>query len=276
MVDRFLQLRRPDRLLRSHARPEPAASVSGRAHSERKHSKFAASASERWMNCPGSVELSEGKPDRPSKWAEEGTHAHEVLESILSAALNLWPDEAHKKCSKEMYDHGKRAAQFILTLHERTPDSDVLVETRIYLDFIHDEMFGTFDGAVIDYFGTLHVFDYKYGAGTAVSAKFNLQMVFYAIGLAYRHHWNFKRIRMWIIQPRIKGYDGPTFWEISVRELQSYVPVFRAGVENVLKYPDRFKEGPWCHWCKGKAECPLKLKAKQEAANMVFRMPVAR
>src|SRR5665213_1028404 len=186
-------------------------------HGERAHSKFSASGADRWFNCPGSVELSEGQPDKSSPWAIEGTEAHEVLEKIMLQELRSYPADMHEdeeerhflqKVPKEMYQHAVNAARFILDLGRKL-DAEVLVETRIYLDFIHPEMFGTFDGGVIDYFGTLHVFDYKYGAGHAVSPKENLQMIFYAIGLAAQHHWNFKRVRLWIIQPRIKGYDGP-------------------------------------------------------------------
>ena len=131
-------------------------------------------------------------------------------------------------------------------------------------------MFGTFDGAVVDLFGTLHVFDYKYGAGVPVSVRENLQMIFYGIGLAHRYHWNFKRVRLWIIQPRIKGYDGPTFWEVPTSILKCWVPTFRKAVERVIAEPDTFVEGDHCRWCKARSICPLKREAKLEAAKSVF------
>jgi len=165
------------------------------------------------------------------------------------------------------------AAEFILDLYRKHPGSEVLVEDRIYLDFIHPEMFGTFDSAIVDYFGTLHVFDFKYGAGHPVSVQENLQMIFYGIGVAHKYQWNFKRIRLWIIQPRIKGYDGPVFWEVPTMVMKSYVDVFRNAVDNVLASRGRdedFQEGPWCHWCKAKSKCPLKEAAKLEKAKSVF------
>lgn len=245
------------------------------AHSERKHSKFSASGSERWFNCPGSVELSEGIPDRDTVWSIEGTKAHEVLEQILRAAIAVGGTKVghakwDKRIPREMQMHGINAANFILGLHARTPRSEILVETRIRLSFIHPLMFGTFDGAVIDHFGTLHVFDYKYGAGYAVSPVRNLQMIFYGIGLAAKYHWNFKRVRLWIIQPRIKGYDGPVFWELGIFELKSYVKQFENAVRRVERYPDKFVEGPWCHWCKAKTKCPIKQEARLAKANSVF------
>jgi Protein of unknown function (DUF2800) len=265
-------------LIRQGARSSPAFKERKKTgHSERKHSKFSASGAERWFNCPGSVELSEGLPDKDNQWSIEGTIAHEVLEALLRLRLGgndgadlseLTPVLEGKP--QEMLDHCDRTAAFIEGLHAETPGSDCQVETRLDLPFIDPEMFGTFDGAVIDYFGTLHVFDFKYGAGVPVSPVKNLQMVFYGLALAYRHHWNFKRVRLWIIQPRIKGYDGPTFWELSITELKAYIPKFKAAVKRVKENPTEYREGSWCHWCKAKAICPLKREAKAGKAAQIF------
>lgn len=246
------------------------------AHSERKHSKYSASGSERWEACPGSVKLSEGQPDKDSPWAIEGTKAHEILEQIMIASVSAG---AHRvfypkfsgKVDRDMIVHGTHAANLILGEWGRHPGSDILVETRIILDWIHPEMFGTFDGAVVDPFGTLNVYDFKYGQGHAVSASENMQMAFYAIGLAHKYNWNFKRIRMWIIQPRIRGYDGPTFWEVPTMELKTkWVDRLRRAVDRVETEPDKYVEGGHCHWCKAKRVCPLKIGAKFEKAKSIF------
>jgi hypothetical protein len=251
----------------------------GTHHQERKHSKFSASGAERWFNCSGSVALSEGMPDKDSIWSKEGTTAHELLEEILSIAIELKLRKVghintDKKHSMEMRRHCLNAANFVLEKHWHMRHyADLLIEDRVYLDFIHPEMFGTYDIAIVEHFGTLHVFDYKYGAGHPVNPKENLQMIFYGIGLAHKFHWNFSRVRLWINQPRIRGYDGPVFWELTLDELKAYVPKFEAAVERVEKYPDKYAEGSWCHWCKAKSKCPLKLKGKLETAKSVF-LPV--
>lgn len=260
--DPFLSLSRPNRA--------PAVKT-GQGHAIRAHSKFSASGAERWFNCPGSVELSEGLPDKSSPWAEEGTKAHEVLEKVMLKRLDrITTLGIQGQIPNEMFRHAHHACDFIFGVWAPVPDSEVLVETRIYLDFIHPEMFGTFDGAVIDHFGTLHVFDYKYGAGHAVSPKENLQMIFYGIGLANKFQWNFKNIRLWIIQPRIKGYDGPLFWDLPIQEARDWVWKFEDAVARVENQPDRFVEGSWCHWCKAKSVCPLKRGAKLEKAQTIF------
>lgn len=235
----------------------------------RAHSKFSASGAERWFECSASVEASEGQPDKTSVWAEEGTLAHKVLEDALNGQMPLVGARPEGRVTFEMKQHVLNAAAFILNL-ARKLDAEFLVETRIYLPFIHPEMFGTFDGAVIDHFGTLHVFDFKYGAGHAVRPQENLQMIFYGLGLAHKYHWNFKNVRLWIIQPRIKGYDGPTYWDVDIEVLRGYVQTFREAVQRVEKNPE-FKEGQWCHWCKAKSVCPLKQAAKFDKAVEIFK-----
>lgn len=242
---------------------------------QRAHSKFSASGAIRWMSCPGSVELSEAIPDKSSIWAEEGTKAHEVFERFLLELIST-PQIRLPKPSGEMFVHGSNAATFVMELKQKQhPDAEVFVEDRIYLDFIHPEMFGTFDAVIVDHWGTLHVFDYKYGAGHAVSPTNNLQMIFYGLGLAHKYHWNFKNVRLWIIQPRIKGYDGPLFWDISLVDLKKYTETFKKAVDRVLKANGRqgdFKEGSWCHWCKAKSKCPLKEKNKLDEAKSLFTL----
>lgn len=250
-------------------------------HGVRKHSKFSASGADRWTQCPGSVHLSEGLPDKSSVWSLEGTTAHEVLEQVLEHAVEEGISTVSRlgtefdwkwqgPPNREMILHAANAAEFLLRLRDKTVDSEFLVETRIHLDFIHPEMFGTFDSAVVEHFGTLHVFDYKYGAGHAVSPKQNLQMIFYGIGLAHKYGWNFKRVRLWVIQPRIKGYDGPMYWEIPMLELKTYVDFFKKAVDRVEVFPDEFKEGSWCRWCKAVSRCPLKRKVRISDAQKTF------
>jgi len=249
----------------------------GRQIIEKAHSKFSASGAERWFNCPGSVELSQGISSYSSPYAEEGTKAHAVLEKLLRHAIdcgfseiNFTPQNTLDSEDTIMGLYAEQTVNFLLKLYFNNPYSELLIETRIYLDFIHPEMFGTFDGAIIDYFGTLHVFDYKYGKGHVVSPKDNLQMLFYGIGLAYKYHWNFKKVRLWIIQPRIKGYDGPIYWEQSIFELKSKVRDFEKAVERVLKNPSLYIEGSWCHWCAAKSICPKKETKKLEKAKDIW------
>ena len=249
-------------------------------HSVRAHSKFSASGSERWISCPGSVELSEGLPDKSSPWAKEGTDGHEALEAYTLIELSgndgaVLQEQSPRLSGKprEMLQYAAEASTFLTRLYRNNPHSDILVETRIHLDFIHPDMFGTFDACIADHFGTLHIFDYKYGIH-AVSPVENLQLIFYGLGMAHQFKWNFKRVRLWIIQPRVRGYDGPTYWDIPISELKRYVDFFRTAVRRVEEEPDTFVEGNWCHFCKAKSICPLKAETKLEEAKQLWSIGV--
>src|ERR1700691_5882752 len=153
---------------------------SAQDHGSRKHSRYSASGAERYFECPGSVSLSEGLPDTSNKYSREGTLAHEVLEAILRNEFYGQPTFFLMGLDSKMRSHCQSAASFISDLWRIIPQSTALVETRISLAFIHPEAFGTFDAAIVDYWGTLHVFDFKYGkspVSPGTAARPNLQMV---------------------------------------------------------------------------------------------------
>src|SRR3954449_5633680 len=54
-------------------------------HSTRSHSALSASGASRWINCPGSVRMTSGLPGVESKYASEGTGAHELAQAALLA-----------------------------------------------------------------------------------------------------------------------------------------------------------------------------------------------
>jgi len=239
--------------------------VNSQSHKDRKHSKFSASAFRRIRNCSGSVALSEGVPNKDNRFSIEGTKAHEVLEKIVRARLKDEPALFERDVPDEMIDHAKHASRHIFKTLNEQEGSELMVEERVYLDFIHQEAFGTLDYGILDHFGTLNILDYKYGV-SLVSPKENEQFIFYALAVAHRYQWNFKRVRMWTLQPRVKGFDGFVFWEISMKQLMDYIPLFEAIIERAEMYPHEFTEGDHCHWCPAKGKCPLKQESK--AANM--------
>lgn len=250
------------------------------AHKERDHSDWSASGAEIWTNCDGSVAAAEkarakGVKDKASSASTDGTLAHEKLEKLLSwLLLNLnspvledymW-DVIGMNTSQEMAEHVKNSANFIMARVARLKKFILIIEKKVFLSFIHPGMFGTPDAALINLGVSLEIFDFKYGFKTVSPVK-NLQLIYYAVALAKQYNWNFKKVRLWIIQPRSAGYDGPAFYDLSIGELKTYVKFFEDAVDRTLDHPDRFKEGAWCWFCKGKTECPL--KTTKRTANII-------
>lgn len=250
-------------------------------HSDRAHSKFSASGSERWLNCAASVEIEESSPPSPdTPWSKEGTHAHEGHEALLTYILNrdsfdaqtAWEDWKLSALF-EMIAFVKQSVTLALKLYRKAgPNAEIQVEKRIYNTDIHEEMFGTGDVAIIQLYKNLDVFDFKYGQGHIVSPKDNTQLVQYALGLAAEFNWNFQTVTMHISQPRA-GKNWHKHWKIDCEELRTYWrPLFVRGVARVVRGGNKPQPGAHCYWCRGAKfkTCPVKKELVNEKVQSVF------
>lgn len=229
----------------------------------RAHSKFSASGSERWLNCAASVALEEKAPPSPdTPWSKEGTLAHECLEQLLTGGeTDYFPKQMFKYCEK--------ARDWIKT-EARKLRAPLLIEKRVYNNEIHPEMFGTCDAIIPQYMGTLHIIDFKYGAGHLVSPIKNTQMIQYALAVAEAYDWKFERVKMTIIQPRA-GNKFSESWEISITELKNqWLPLWKKGVARVERGDAKPFPGSWCHWCRAKTTCPAKNESRVNAIEQKF------
>jgi hypothetical protein len=242
------------------------------------HSKHSASNFEANTLCPGRPVMCKGLPDRSSKYAEEGTKAHSLLEQALLGELPLTADA-------DMAGHVKTALDAI---HEIVGDGLILPEQRVnyasYLGVPSDDAWGTSD--VIGVRGDeLIVIDFKYGMGVEVSAEANPQMMLYGLGALNSMNDTlgpFERVRMVILQPRIKS--APSEWTITVEELEAWCRGEAARSVQEQLGAERLFEGSsmsadeWqrvylrpneksCKFCKAKATCPA-LRA--EVSQVVF------
>lgn len=230
-----------------------------KASEPKAHAKLSASGSDRWLNCPGSVALSENAPaQEESEYAKEGTDAHSCLEAILknhgkkpySAAQML-----RSKFPDSMVEHAIAAYKEIAA---RIPEgATLLCETKVDLTFVGPDMFGTVDAAIVDEFGELHVIDYKYGAGVAVDPDENTQLIYYALGIAHKYAFNFSKVVLTIIQPRAEHKNGPIRqWSLEIDELIKWTDRFKNGVKRTQEPVAELKTGDWCRWCPAKTICP--------------------
>ena len=72
------------------------------------HARLSASSSAKWLNCPGSIKAEEPYPNVTSKFAEEGTKAHELAESLLR---NNTDSSIHY--DDDMYDHVQKYTEYV-------------------------------------------------------------------------------------------------------------------------------------------------------------------
>lgn len=248
----------------------------------KKHSDLSASASERWLNCPASVhESKKAKEEAPNIYALEGTLAHKYLEEWL---LKLKRDQFTKaeprglKRNKDMFLAVKSAVEFIRHSYSEKK-TDLVIEEKADLSFIHESMFGTSDIGLVSEFDTLEVWDYKHGKGhivepfekTEYGLRLNSQLMFYLIGFAHKYHYDFRSYLVGIIQPRAEGAERiDKSVEVTKRDIDLFVDLFRSGVDRVYsKHPKHFV-GRWCKWCRGKEFCPKQEKIKYEKSRDMF------
>lgn len=243
----------------------------------KKHAKFAASSSERWVNCPASLKLSEKAPPQKSgAAADEGTTAHELMEFALESNVKNVVKffENDEKYPLEMRKHVQGFVDFVRS--EMKPHYELLVEEKVFLDFIHPtEAFGTVDVAIIEPFGVLHIVDFKYGQGF-VNHKDNSQMIFYALGIAHKHHYDFEEVRTTIYQPRAGSTEAARTDSFSVEKLKSWAKTFKKAVKacETADVQNDLNAGAWCKFCPAKVICPAISKSALESAKLDFSSAV--
>lgn len=241
------------------------------------HSKFSASGSQRWLNCPGSIALTEKAPEPvESIYAKEGTDAHHCLEVLLKAHIDGRIDKGRAFLEddypSDMIDHAEDAAREIVGMRIRGGiTGDILCETRVDLSFVAPDMFGTVDVAIIREFGRLTVIDYKYGAGIPVEPDDNSQLLYYALGIAYEYAYAFDEVELVVIQPRAEHFLGTTRkWVTPIETLYKWRDTFTRGVAKAKKPDAKLKSGDWCKFCPATPICPKLSTDALELAQIEF------
>jgi len=239
------------------------------------HAKLSASSSERWLNCPGSIALiDKAPPPRESKYAVEGTTAHECMEKMLLSQMS--DAELIAKYGDEMF---KAVVEMREAVGSRMVlgSEKMIVETKVKFpmqDHEGNEMFGTVDCAILDQGHSLVVMDYKHGAGVAVEPEKNLQMIYYAIALADKYHWNFHTVELVIVQPRAFHEETTRSWTITIEELQNFVIFFEKGIARLKKAKPHLFAGKWCKFCAASVICPEQTTKALQAAKIAFDEPL--
>ena len=243
------------------------------------HAKLNPSAAERWLNCPGSVALSEQcPPSKDTKYSKEGTRAHSVAEAKLRAISgeistrkmnSLIKKEEPDGEMQEATDYYRDAVTEIF--YSAGDDAELLVEQKFSLSKWIPESFGTSDAVVIGG-GKIEVIDLKYGKGIRVSAKDNPQLRLYGLGAAelFGGLYDFDTVRMTIIQPRL---DHVSTDEIPLADLIKWADGIKPTAEKAFNGCEEFASGEWCRFCPAKATCRVRAEANLELERMKFKEP---
>lgn len=259
-------------------------------HTTRAHALLAASRADRWMHCTPSARLEEQVPDKgSSKYAEEGTVAHEISELMIRTALRwVKPEDASKELQKlrksEYYNPEIEEAiipykeyvldQYVAAIHAMEGQGDPTVILEEPLDFSRwvPDGFGTGDALIIAN-NVLEVIDLKYGKGVEVFAENNPQLMLYGLGALEKYDmlYDIETVKLTIVQPRLNKVSS---WEIPVSELYIW------GDEQVkpkaaIAYEGKGETavGHWCKFCKVKARCAKMADENMDLAKHDFCEP---
>jgi len=228
------------------------------------HALLSPSGAERWLNCPASVRATEHLPNETNEYAEEGTKAHALAESMLKQE-----DIKLEDFDPDMVRYCTMYADYI---RELAAGADLYIEQKVEMSEWVPECFGTVD-CIIKNPGLLHIVDLKYGMGLRVDATENKQLMLYALGACntvYEDDPLPDVIKMTIVQPRL---DHISTYEISVEELGIWGNSIRDTAQKAYTGLGGFKSGEHCKWCKMKATCRTRAESNIELAKMEFAAP---
>lgn len=240
-----------------------------------KHAELAPSAAERWLNCCGCIELIKKCPPSPDSPASLlGTAAHKEHEIM---ADKVWAGLALKPTPRLRDDADMRAAvmksiEYIKKIWD--PKKEFLfIEEKSELGYIDPELWGTADIVIVEPNEHLKVYDYKHGIGHVVQVvtkkdfgnDHNMQLVIYALGVAKRYNYKFKKVTLGILQPRAKTKTWKREVTITMKELRAYEYILEQGVKRVRLKKKTYFSGSWCYFCPAKDHnCPVQEKLKYD------------
>jgi len=239
------------------------------------HAQLSPSSAVRWMSCPGSVRMCEGIPDTSSDASLEGTMMHTVSAHCLTrgtdAAGYVGVTDAETGLILQA-EQAQAIQTYVDTVRDivKTTGGELLVEQRLSIWHMtgEEDAHGTAD-AVIMTMDELIVIDAKFGRGVAVDAEENPQLMMYAAAALVEHElaYDFERVRMMIVQPRLNAMPE---WTLDVFEMNDFMVKVQLMAE-LTRQPDAplMPSAKGCQWCRAKATCPAITKTVMDDFDTV-------
>lgn len=257
----------------------------------KQHSPFGGSQVGRYMACPGSVQLAEKAPPRPSSaYAEEGTFAHALAEACLNGGKTdarpyvgqLFAFEDHGETKqRHVTEEAAQAVNVYLDTvwaEYNADNGEIEVEQRfaVAVPAVEEgEVFGTNDALVYSHdTSKLTIFDYKHGQGVIVDVEGNTQFKFYALGAVQAHpEWSIKEIEFVVVQPRAANAgetQGVHRWSLPLYELIDFPEELNQAIALAKSEEPPFNSGGHCRWCPAAAICTVREQEFLDAARSDF------
>ena len=235
-----------------------------------KHSSIVGgSTAKRVIGCPGSVALCAAMPPKPSsKYADEGTLLHNVMDLILTT--NQTPESfvgmeyEGIKLTQELIDEKVYPALRALDDIDPNKEMEYATETRVGFGDFLPGVFGSTD--LLGRIGRrAFILDWKFGSGVAVDAADNPQLMFYAAAAMRTPEvqWVFdevEEIECIIVQP-----PSVKRWVTDKKRIKAFEQELLMAVK-IAQLPDApIKTGDHCRWCAAKPTCPKMTGAVDRA-----------
>lgn len=254
--------------------------------SETQHALLSASGAHRWAVCAPSLRLEAAFPNSSSKYASEGTAAHELGSWALYNGkhpseypeTHIVADDISFPIAPMVEPIGK----YVDLVRKMAVGGTLLVEQRVDFSSWIDvpDSFGTSD-TVILFEDRCVVIDLKYGMGVKVDAEENEQLMLYALGALYEYEMlgDFQSVTVVICQPRLDHVDE---WTVSVADLKTFALKIRAAARTAINALEASVEPSLieftpddhaCRFCRAKATCPA-LRAEVETETRDFFAPM--
>lgn len=234
------------------------------------HSKISPSKSERWINCPGSVPLCEKMPPQESsKYADEGTAAHELAAMCLKDGLDadqylgevIEVKDSKYKVTEDMAQAVQVYLNAIRTDMANDGVTELAIEHQFSIPDVSAHLYGTNDASYISPFASmLRVYDYKHGQGTYVEVENNSQLLIYALGAWQESGRIAEEIEIVIVQPRYRDADPVRRFKVDKDFLLKFKETLKKAVAIVHAGSTTLKTGDWCKFCQAASVCTAKHK----------------
>lgn len=226
------------------------------------HSKTGASSAERWMNCPGSVNLCAALPPIENaadpEYRKDGTAAHAAAAYCMSGQCpEPWEIVGETFEGVEVDTGMADAIQvFVDKCGEAAKGADTLYVEAALSDPDNEWIYGTVDFAAV-FPGLLIIKDYKHGQGIVVETANNVQMLYYAY-LVLLKHPDVRRVELEIVQPRIP-HEPEAPWLISADYVMEWAQSELIPALRRTETDDSLTAGPHCRFCHAKESlaCPV-------------------